>query len=63
MKQQSVRHKKREHEALLYKLEVKINSNGNILFNYDWVKPEHILDNLKKYEKELNEINKIKTIN
>ena len=50
MKQQKLRNKKREHEALLYKLEVKINTDGNILFNYDWVKPEHILDNLKKYE-------------
>ena len=50
MKQQSVKHKKREHEALLYKLEVKINNNGNILFNYDWVKPEHIVDKLKNYE-------------
>ena len=50
MKRQSVRHKKREHEALLYKLEVKINNNGNILFNYDWVKPERIVDNLKNYE-------------
>tara|TARA_R100000789_G_C3000605_1_gene148694 strand:- start:188 stop:430 length:243 start_codon:yes stop_codon:yes gene_type:complete len=50
MSQQKLRNKKREHEALLYKLEVKINSGGNILFSYDWVKPEHILDNLKKYE-------------
>jgi hypothetical protein len=48
--QQKLSNKKGEHEALLYKLEVKINSDGNILFNYDWVKPEHILDNLKKYE-------------
>jgi hypothetical protein len=50
MSQQKLRNKKREHEALLYKLEVKINNGGNILFSYDWVKPEHILDNLKKYE-------------
>jgi|TARA_Y100000296_G_scaffold37868_1_gene43803 hypothetical protein len=50
MSQQKLRNKKREHEALLYKLEVKLNSDGNILFSYDWVKPEHILDNLKKYE-------------
>ena len=50
MSQQKLRNKKREHEALLYKLEVKLNSDGNILFSYDWVKPEYILDNLKKYE-------------
>ena len=50
MTRQKLSNKKREHEALLYKLEVKINSGGNILFSYDWVKPEHILDNLKKYE-------------
>ena len=50
MSQQKLRNKKREHEALLYKLEVKINNDGNILFNYDWVKPERIVDNLKDYE-------------
>ena len=50
MKQQSVRRKKREHEALLYKLEVKINNDGNILFDYDWIKPEHLVDKLKNYE-------------
>ena len=50
MSQQKLRNKKREHEALLYKLEVKINSDGNILFNYDWVKPDHILNNLKDYD-------------
>jgi|TARA_R100000084_G_scaffold99455_1_gene53842 hypothetical protein len=44
------RHKKREHEALLYQLEVKLNSDGNICFNYDWVKPELIIKNLKEYE-------------
>ena len=48
--QQKLNNKKGEHEALLYKLEVKLNSDGNILFNYDWVKPEHILNNLKDYE-------------
>ena len=50
MTQRSPENKKGEHEALLYKLEVKLNSDGNILFNYDWVKPEHILNNLKDYE-------------
>ena len=50
MKQTNPANKKGEHEALLYKLEVKLNSDGNILFNYDWVKPETIIDNLKDYE-------------
>ena len=49
MNRQKLSNKKGEHEALLYKLEVKINSDGNILFNYDWVKPEHILNNLSIY--------------
>ena len=44
------RHKKREHEALLYQLEVRLNSDGNISFNYDWVKPELVVENLKDYE-------------
>ena len=44
------RHKKREHEALLYQLEVKLNSDGNISFNYDWVKPELVVESLKDYE-------------
>ena len=48
--QQKLNNKKGEPEALLYKLVVKLNSDGNILFNYDWVKPEHILNNLKDYE-------------
>ena len=34
-----LKHKKREHEALLYKLEVKLNSDGNVMFNYEWIKP------------------------
>ena len=50
MKQINPENKKGEHEALLYKLEVKLNSDGNILFNYDWVKPETLVDSLKDYE-------------
>ena len=42
--------KKREHEALLFKLEVGLNTDGNILFNYDWVKPELVVESLKDYE-------------
>ena len=34
----------------MYQLEVKLNSNGNISFNYDWVKPELVVENLKDYE-------------
>ena len=49
MKQINPENKKGEHEALLYKLEVKLNSDGNILFNYDWVKPETLVNNLKDY--------------
>ena len=50
MQQIKKRHKKREHEALLYKLEVKLNNDGTLSFNYDWVKPEIIVDQLKNYE-------------
>ena len=50
MKQTNPKNKKGEHEALLYKLEVKLNSDGNILFNYEWVKPELIIEHLKDYE-------------
>jgi|TARA_Y100000004_G_scaffold91087_1_gene102098 hypothetical protein len=50
MKQINPENKKGEHEALLYKLEVKLNSDGNILFNYDWVKPELLIEKLKQYE-------------
>ena len=34
----------------MYQLEVKLNSDGNISFNYDWVKPELVVENLKNYE-------------
>ena len=50
MTQRSPENKKGEHEALLYKLEVKLNSDGNILFDYDWVKPELVIEYLKDYE-------------
>ena len=50
MNQINPENKKGEHEALLYKLEVRLNTDGNILFNYDWVKPETLVDNLKNYE-------------
>ena len=50
MPQIKKRHKKREHEALLYQLEVRLNSDGNICFNYDWVKPELLVKQLKNYE-------------
>ena len=45
-----LKHKKREHEALLYKLEVKLNSDGNVMFNYEWIKPINLLIALKNYE-------------
>ena len=50
MKQINPENKKGEHEALLYKLEVKLNSDGDVLFNYDWVKPETLIDRLKNCE-------------
>jgi hypothetical protein len=50
MQQTKKRRKKREHEALLYQLEVKLNSDGNLCFNYDWVKPESLVRQLKDYE-------------
>ncbi len=34
----------------MYQLEVKLNSDGNISFNYDWVKPELVVEHLKNYE-------------
>ena len=34
----------------MYKLEVKLNNDGTLGFNYDWVKPEIIVDQLKNYE-------------
>ena len=45
-----ISHKKREHEALLYKLEIKLNSNGNLLFNYEWIHTNKLLDALKNYK-------------
>ena len=53
MKQINPENKKGEHEALLYKLEVKLNSDGNILFNYDWVKPELLIEKLKQLLKNI----------
>jgi len=50
MQQIKKRHKKREHEALLYQLEIRLNSDGNLCFNYDWVKPELLVEQLKDYE-------------
>ena len=50
MTQRSPENKKGEHEALLYKLEVKLSSDGNIFFNYDWVSPELVIEHLKNYE-------------
>ena len=44
MTQRSPENKKGEHEALLYKLEVKLNRDGTIGFNYDWVKPELVIE-------------------
>ena len=49
-KVEKIRHKKRESEALLYKLEVQLNSDGNLMFNYEWVNPRKLLDALKKYK-------------
>ena len=49
-KVEKIRHKKREREALLYKLEVQLNSDGNLMFNYEWVNPSKLLDALKKYK-------------
>ena len=50
MTQLNLQNKKGEHEALLYKLEVKLNGDGTVGFNYDWVKPELVIDQLKNYE-------------
>ena len=42
--------KKREHEALLFRLEIGLNTDGNILFNYDWVKPEKVIEAMEDHE-------------
>ena len=50
MTQLNLQNKKGEHEALLYKLEVKLNGDGTVGFNYDWVNPELVIEHLKNHE-------------